>query len=34
MFFDLRFDLYELPSIKDIKRKSRGDENTEKHFSF
>ena len=30
---DLRFDVHELPSIKDIKRKS-WDENTEKHFTF
>ena len=26
--------MYESPSIKDIKRESRGDENTEKQFTF
>ena len=30
---DLCFDVYESPSIKDIKRESRGDENIEKHFT-
>ena len=34
MFFDLCFDLYESPSIKDIEHKSSRDENTEKHFAF
>ena len=31
---DVCFDLYESPSIKNVKHESRGDENTEKHFTF
>ena len=31
---DLCLDLYESHSIKDIKRKSKEDENTEEHFTF
>ena len=30
----LCFNVYESPSVKDIKHKSRGDENTEKHFTY
>ena len=30
----LCFDVYESPSVKDIKHESRGDENTEKHFTY
>ena len=31
---DLCFDMYESSSIKNIKRESKGDQNTEKHFTF
>ena len=31
---DMRFDVYESPSIKHIKRKDRGNEGTERVFTF